>query len=408
MTAQGPQTLDALFQQRKWPLVGAGLAALFVGLYVSMLVTSYIKSPPTPDPKSPLASSVPTPTPRPSAISGTAPQEDAIPTGRPSTLVTAVAAGCPDEELRQTAEAFDRGLNLPEWLMGLRGLRRELAARAYGHVLEVAVGTGRNMPYYDWTGVIASGGAGEAEARAQRERERLVKLLDQHRWGGSKIDQAQLHQVGVLSFTGVDISADMLGIARTRLRDAVPGLKRIMHRRRLEPLPEQSAAAAAAPEGSLVVDTLGGRVRLVMADAQNTLPLPPALPSSPTPPEKYDTIVQSFGLCSVADPAQLLAHMASLVQPDTGRILLLEHGRGWYDWINHKLDEYAGRHFQRYGCWWNRDIECIVREAAKTVPGLEVVKLERPLLLQAGTTLLVELRVASTKQQQQSPPAERQ
>ena len=81
------------------------------------------------------------------------------------------------------------------------------------------------------------------------------------------------------------------------------------------------------------------------------------------------------------------------MQPDTGRIILLEHGRGDREWMNKRLDKSAPEHFAKFGCWWNRDIEQLVREAAQKVPGLEVVKLERPLWFQWGTTLLIELRV---------------
>jgi methyltransferase OMS1 len=110
-------------------------------------------------------------------------------------------------------------------------------------------------------------------------------------------------------------------------------------------------------------------------------------------PTKYDTIIQTFGLCSVADPAKLLANMASMVRPDTGQILLVEHGRGTSDWMNGRLDKSAGKHFRKFGCWWNRDIEKLVLDAVDEVPGLEVVRLERPLWFQAGTTLLIELKV---------------
>jgi hypothetical protein len=50
-----------------------------------------------------------------------------------------------------------------------------------------------------------------------------------------------------------------------------------------------------------------------------------------------------------------------------------------------------------YGCWWNRDIEAAVKEAEKTVPGLEVVTLKKPGLFQFGTLFLIELRVNSKK-----------
>jgi methyltransferase OMS1 len=204
----------------------------------------------------------------------------------------------------------------------------------------------------------------------------------------------------VLSFTGVDVSGEMLGVARDRIREAVPGLKRIMRKRRVEEMPRLlPGVEGVAEEGLPVVDALEGRVRLVLGDAVRGLPPPPSFPEGKegegTAPAKYDTIVQTFGLCSVADPGRLLANMAARVQPDTGRIILLEHGRGLWDWMNNRLDKSAPKHFQKFGCWWNRDIEKLVREAEQTVPGLEVVKLERPLWFQWGTTMLIELKVKS-------------
>ncbi|KAK3292572.1 uncharacterized protein B0H64DRAFT_407086 [Chaetomium fimeti] len=205
----------------------------------------------------------------------------------------------------------------------------------------------------------------------------------------------------------------MLGVARDRVRGAVPGLDRLMRRRRLEDMPRLRVDEVGA-EGVPVVDALDGRVRLVLGDALRGLPPPPP-PAAVQPraggtggaggavvpamvagaPAKYDTIIQTFGLCSVADPVRLLANMAAKVQPDTGQILLVEHGRGSYDWMNKRLDKAAHKHFQKFGCWWNRDIEQIVREAAEEIPGLEVVALKRPLWFQAGTTLLIELKVNS-------------
>ncbi|AEO64269.1 uncharacterized protein THITE_2110238 [Thermothielavioides terrestris NRRL 8126] len=213
----------------------------------------------------------------------------------------------------------------------------------------------------------------------------------------------------VLSYTGVDVSGGMLSVARDRIRESVPGLKRIMRKRRVEAMPRLASATAGADavgldEGGVpVVLALDGRVRLVLGDAERGLPAPPPVGNTKGPVDKpaakYDTVIQTFGLCSVADPARLLANMAAKVQPDTGRILLLEHGRGHYDWINRMLDKYAPAHFHKYGCWWNRDIEQLVRQAAQTVPGLEVVSLERPGWFQAGTTFLIELRVKSQSAQ---------
>ncbi|MBX6378065.1 MAG: class I SAM-dependent methyltransferase [Clostridia bacterium] len=55
------------------------------------------------------------------------------------------------EELRRAYDRFARWYDLtealPEWLL-LRRLRRHLLGQARGDVLEVAAGTGRNLPYY--------------------------------------------------------------------------------------------------------------------------------------------------------------------------------------------------------------------------------------------------------------------
>lgn len=256
--------------------------------------------------------------------------------------------------------------------MGIASLRRKLATRARGHVLEVAVGTGRNLGYYDWSGLVPVEGE---EGKMTAVEWRRSKDLETQPWG----------QDGkVVSFTGVDISPDMLGMTRDRLRENVPGLEKVIAKRRADPIPADGVA----------VDVLDGRVRLFVGDAEKPLPPPAVLAEGPMSGRRYDTVVQTFGLCSVTDPVGLLTNVASMVQPDTGRIILLEHGRGWIGWMNNLLDRFAGKHFEKYGCWWNRDIEQLVQEAAKTVPGLELVKLERP-LMQYGTTLLIELRVGS-------------
>ncbi|KAK4158380.1 hypothetical protein C8A00DRAFT_10836 [Chaetomidium leptoderma] len=393
------QSLDAILKERKWPLIGAGLVALSAGLYISVVLTSSLhadseeeeepkkkkKNPPTDDPCL------------------------YPPTGRPATLL--LTNDTTTTTSPAAALAFDKSLDLPERLTRIRSLRRALALRARGHVLEVAVGTGRNLAYYDWSEVVSqsqsqsqsqdeNGHEEEDEEAAQRHRERLVRVLDRHRLGGPNLKALRGagggagEKIGtlegeVLSFTGVDVSGDMMGVARDRVREAVPGLGAVMRRKRAEGRGEEEGGVVP------VVEALDGRVRLVLGDALKGLPSPPSLGTSSVQPTKYDTIIQTFGLCSVSDPARLLANMAAKVQPDTGRIILLEHGRGSSDWVNKKLDRSAPKHYEKYGCWWNRDIEALVREAARTVPGLEVIELERPLWFQSGTTLLIELRVRS-------------
>ena len=50
----------------------------------------------------------------------------------------------------EAAKTFDQDIDLAETLMGIGRLRRRLARRAHGDVLEVSAGTGRNLDYYPW------------------------------------------------------------------------------------------------------------------------------------------------------------------------------------------------------------------------------------------------------------------
>lgn len=98
----------------------------------------------------------------------------------------------------------------------------------------------------------------------------------------------------------------------------------------------------------------------------------------------YDTILQTMGLCSTPKPAQLLMHLGTLAHPERGRILLLEHGRSHYDWLNNILDKMAAERADKQGCWWNRDIEQIVEDS-----GLVVERIRRK---HFGTLYIVEAR----------------
>ncbi|KAK8195032.1 S-adenosyl-L-methionine-dependent methyltransferase, partial [Phyllosticta capitalensis] len=102
-------------------------------------------------------------------------------------------------------------------------------------------------------------------------------------------------------------------------------------------------------------------------------------------PGKFDTVVQAHGLCSTAQPERLLQRLGEVVKRD-GRILLLEHGHGFFGWLNLSLDLNAPMRADKYGCWWNKDIGALVRNS-----GLEIVKISRP-WYHLGTTWWIELR----------------
>jgi methyltransferase OMS1 len=129
----------------------------------------------------------------------------------------------------------------------------------------------------------------------------------------------------------------------------------------------------------------GLQVRFMTGSALDAMPSPPGGKE-----KKYDTILQTLGLCSTPLPVKLLTNLATHLNtsnPDA-RILLLEHGRSYRDWLNNIIDNTALEHAEKHGCWANRDIGALVAEAA-TKAGLEVVREKRWHL---GTTWVIELK----------------
>ncbi|ESZ89765.1 hypothetical protein SBOR_9848 [Sclerotinia borealis F-4128] len=226
------------------------------------------------------------------------------------------------------ASTFDSEVDWTEWSMGITKMRKKLAQEAYGDVLEVSIGTGRNLEFYDWD-FKGFNGVGKVQNR-----------------GGIKRGK-------VRSFTAVDKSGEMLEVAHEKFSTLFPGV-------------------------------LG--VRWIIQDAAEKIPGPPrnANETSGNEGAKYDTVIQTMGLCSVADPVGLLKNLGECVKEDEGRILLLEHGRAKWDWLNRALDNSAEGHAKLFGCWWNRDLGKIVEES-----GLEVVNIKRR---HGGTTWRIELK----------------
>lgn len=198
------------------------------------------------------------------------------------------------------ADRFDSDVGGVEYWWGIDSLRRKMTRKARGDVLELSVGTGRNMEYYP------------------------------------------LKQC--TSVTMVDLSGPMLEVARQKWKERYKMYTRAHFREQsaLEPVP--------SPTGT-----------------------------------GFDTIIQTMGLCSTSQPLELLQNMGRMTRED-GQILLLEHGRSNYEWLNNIIDKSAPGHADKFGCWWNKDIAKIVEQS-----GLEVVKIERP-WYHLGTTYWIELK----------------
>lgn len=178
-------------------------------------------------------------------------------------------------------------------LTGISLMRRFLLRSAHGRVLEIAAGTGRNLPYYTPTSQL----------------------------------------------TLTDFSDGML---------------------------QQIPAKATEPFASC-------ELRVMSA---SELQFPDA---------SFDTVVDTFGLCSMDDSVKALEEMQRVCKRDGGgKILLLEHGRSHYAWLSNLLDKFAAKHAQRWGCHWNRDILALVEKA-----GLEVKTVHR---FHFGTTYYIVAR----------------
>ena len=80
------------------------------------------------------------------------------------------------------------------------------------------------------------------------------------------------------------------------------------------------------------------------------------------PDNTFDTIVDTFGLCSFENPDKVLKEMQRVCKKN-GQILLLEHGKSHYDWLNNILDSNVVRHAERWGCIWNRDINKLIEDS---------------------------------------------
>jgi len=206
---------------------------------------------------------------------------------------------CPSERCRQgafdgLAKQWDSMVRFDEFITGIGRWRRRMARRAEGEVLEVAIGTGRNLSYYD----------------ASR----------------------------VTSITGIDFCRAML---------------------------EQCDGKRA--------DAGGIPLKLKMASSKQI----------PFEDGSYDTIVDTFGICSFEEPVQALREMRRVVRED-GQVLLLEHGASNWEFMQGMLNKGAQRHAEKFGCYPNRDIASLVREA-----GLYIEVDERK---HFGTTYLLVCR----------------
>ena len=166
--------------------------------------------------------------------------------------------------------------------------REKVVPRAEGTVLEIGIGTGLNMAFYD--------------------RDKVTKII------------------------GLDPALSMHRLAEKRIAEA------------------------------------GLDVELIGLSAENI----------PLEDQSIDTVLVTYTLCSIPDPASALKEMNRVLKP-TGKLIFCEHGRApdesarrWQERLNPIWNRFAG------GCHLNRDVPALLNDAGFRPDDLQSAYLQGP------------------------------
>ncbi|MFI5309003.1 MAG: class I SAM-dependent methyltransferase [Polyangiales bacterium] len=85
----------------------------------------------------------------------------------------------------------------------------------------------------------------------------------------------------------------------------------------------------------------------------------------------FDSVVTTYTLCTIPDPAAALRQMLRVLKPD-GRFFFVEHGRSFEPKVQRWQDRMNGVQQALFGgCNMNRDIEKLVRDAGFEMEALD-------------------------------------
>ncbi|KAJ9532703.1 hypothetical protein QJQ45_010786 [Haematococcus lacustris] len=287
------------------------------------------------------------------------------------------------------ASKYDAAVGSEETWMGYGLLRSWLLAKAQGDVLEISSGTGRNLPYYAFSsGRVHSLTQTDLSAAMLQQAE--DKYFDELRLGARhpdvRIDFRPASAPGP-SQSPHSAAGKTSPAPTTMSPPPTPGPDSSDQLQHLPP-------ASPGPSGGSLLNILRVLVPGALEAPSSQAPLSPCAacalqqahefdgrdwqmrcregcchaghPLARFPPASFDTVVDTFGLCSHDNPLVVLRQAARVCKPG-GKVLLLEHGRSSWGWWNRSLDEGAQRHRSKWGCWWNRDILAIVHQAGLVV-----------------------------------------
>lgn len=276
---------------------------------------------------------------------------------------------------------YDKDIDDQEWLSGIDNLRKDLVKHIHGnYILEMGIGTGRNFtplkqsyPY----AFHSNQSPPSSTSPITNPINSLGFLSD-----GTPTVTTTTAPRSIGLYTGIDFSIGMLTIAKQRAQSlgytvipvSTPYLTKDSSQVRI-PLPSIDEINIHRSSNS---SSTGIPVMLIPYNISNGLPFDDG---------KFDIIIDTFGLCSYENPVFILREMKRCLRQRSndeikssstnttngtnhtyqGKILLLEHGRSEWEWLSQLLDKSSLNHAHKHGCYWNRNIDELIKEAGLTV-----------------------------------------
>ncbi|KAG0307163.1 Methyltransferase-like protein 7B [Dissophora globulifera] len=224
------------------------------------------------------------------------------------------------------APSYDKEVGLHEYLLGIQRRRKRLLKQARGRVLEIASGTGRNVDYYTkgCCDEIVFSDFSEGMMEVLKTTVAKSDLGKRYDYQFRRQQQLELERIAQ---------------SQQRLQDAggqgdvSPGAEAAV---------ASTASALSDPATSKVVETV------IKFEIMNAAAIP-------HPDQSFDTVVDTFGLCSFEDPVKVLKEMKRVLRPG-GRLLLIEHGNSHWGFMKDMQAKQLDKHVHKYGCYWNREI----------------------------------------------------
>lgn len=272
----------------------------------------------------------------------------------PETESTSPHGRFPTESTRQStfdnlAPGYDSEVRMHEYLLGIQRRRKRLLKKARGRVLEIASGTGRNIDFYPKGCCSEIVFSDFSEGMMEVLKDKVAKSELGKRFDYQVRRQQQLE------------------------------LERIAYSTKMESTTTAAASTASDTTGVANQGQEAGSDTVVETKIGFKTMNAAAIPY---PDQSFDTIVDTFGLCSFEEPVKVLQEMKRVLKPG-GQLLLLEHGNSSWKAMQDMQASKLDRHVHKYGCYWNREIEDLVAEA-----GLKITEKERS---QLGTVYFLVL-----------------